>query len=87
MRPYEAEGVPAPDCCSFDVDGALFNTGIICEAAEAGSACFWDSLDRAWDRVLEQKHKPVPLTKLQGGYMLGDCTRCHKGDICSYHRA
>lgn len=59
-------------------------TGIICQSATTGNACFWDNLTRA-DRTrrIPSATETMVIRELQDGRTLDEgpaCTRCHTGN-------
>lgn len=56
-------------------------TGIICQGAETGNACFWDNLNRGSSQRIPWATETLRMAKMQDGSVLASsCTGCHKGN-------
>lgn len=66
-------------CIALPRDGGL--SGMICQGAATGNACFYDNLDRTTGNRIDWTTQTLVINQLQDGTMLSEnCTGCHKGN-------
>lgn len=66
-----------------DAGGAGSFTGIICQSAVTGKACFWDNMKRGEIRRIPTRAETMITRELQDGRTLDEnepCTSCHVGN-------
>ena len=54
--------------------------GIICQSADTGRACFWDSIRRGTTEVIAWRDEPMRIRELADANELANCTNCHQGN-------
>ena len=62
-------------------DGPGDVSGIICQSATTGNACFWDNLPRGGTTRIDWSSETLDISELQDGSNLAEnCTNCHQGN-------
>jgi len=63
------------------VGGANDLSGIICQGAATGNACFWENRRKGTGTLIPWATETLRINQIQDGSELADnCTRCHQGN-------
>lgn len=54
--------------------------GIICQGADSGRACFWDSKRRGSGEIIPWRDETMVVRELMDANQLPNCTNCHRGN-------
>ncbi|MEL7116702.1 MAG: hypothetical protein AAGP08_14155 [Pseudomonadota bacterium] len=60
--------------------GTLLATGIICQGAETGRSCYWDSEDPFTRNLIYWDQGAKDITDIADGFELSTCIGCHEGN-------